>query len=78
MDYWMEELALVEAAAERIQAQEEAAERRFDEAHAHAEAAGEPARALQTREFAFWIAARHDTDAAWTRWLQVMDARPAT
>ncbi|AEG91728.1 hypothetical protein [Ramlibacter tataouinensis] len=77
MKYWMEELALVEAAAQRIQAQEDAAERRFDEVHARAEATGDHARALATQEFACWMAARHDTDAAWGRWAEVMNARPA-
>jgi hypothetical protein len=77
MNYWMEELALVEAAAQRIQAQEEAAERMFIEARTRAEAAGQPERAVKTPEFASWIAARHDTDAAWGRWSEVMNAKPA-
>lgn len=76
MNYWMEELALVEAAAERIQAQEDAAERMFIAARTQAEAAGQPEKVLKSQEFASWIAARHDTDAAWGRWSEVMNAKP--
>ena len=74
--YWIEELALVEAAALRIEAQEEVAEHRFDDARARSEAGGETGRALTTREFASWMTARHDTDAAWGRWSEVMNAKP--
>ncbi len=76
MKYWTEELAMVEAAALRIESLEQAAERRFDEVHAAAEANGAVELALDTSEFASWMAARADTDAAWGRWSQVMDAKP--
>ncbi|HZY20710.1 MAG TPA: hypothetical protein VFE82_19720 [Ramlibacter sp.] len=76
MDYWLEELALMEQAALRIQAREEAAERLFDEALARAEQAGVKEHALRSEEFNAWMAARHDSDAAWGRWAMVMDAKP--
>ena len=76
VDYWMEELTLVEAAAMRIQAREDLAERLFFEARARAQAAGDEQAVLKSEEFATWMAARNDTDAAWGRWSQVMDARP--
>lgn len=74
MNYWQEELALVEAAALRIQGLEQAAGRRFDEAFARAQQAGTAkAPALELGD---WLAARRDTDAAWGRWAEVMNARP--
>jgi hypothetical protein len=76
MNYWKEELELVEAAALRIEAQELEAERDFDRVSAAARAKGEPALALKTPEFDAWMAARRDSDAAWGRWFQVMGARP--
>ncbi|WBY02802.1 hypothetical protein PE066_04490 [Ramlibacter tataouinensis] len=78
MKFWAEELAMVEAAALRIESLEHAAERRFDEVHAAAVAQGSAEQALETSEFAAWMAARADTDAAWGRWSQVMDAKPAS
>jgi hypothetical protein len=72
MKPWTEELAQVEAAALRIEALEVAAESRFDQARLRA--ANEDV--VGTPEFADWMAARADTDAAWGRWAQVMDARP--
>jgi hypothetical protein len=77
MNYWLEELALVEAAAVRIQGIETVAGQRFD----HAMAAGgqqAPAgqHALPSMELSDWLAARRDTDAAWGRWADVMKARP--
>ncbi len=77
MTMWEQELALVEAAAMRIEALEHDAERRFDEALASANARGEGAAATRSDEFRLWMAARADTDAAWGRWALVMDARPA-
>ncbi|TFY99403.1 hypothetical protein EZ313_22925 [Ramlibacter henchirensis] len=76
MNFWTEELALVEAAALRIEALEAAAETRFDSMHAAASARGTADDALGTPEFKAWMDARADTDAAWGRWAQVMDARP--
>ena len=77
MKHWHEQLDQVESAALQTQAREEAAERMFDEALARAEAQGSPEQAVASREFADWIAARHDSDAAWGRWALVMDAKPA-
>ena len=76
MKYWAEELAMVEAAALRAESLEQAAEHRFDEVHAAAEANGAVEAALETTEFSSWLSARADTDAAWGRWSQVMDAKP--
>jgi hypothetical protein len=76
MNYWAEELALMEAAAVRIESQEQDAERSFDLVFARAEAAGMPKQALTSQEFAGWMAARQDTDAAWGRWSLVMAAKP--
>ncbi len=76
MNYWTEDLALVEAAALRIEALEAAAEKKFDEVFAAAEASGEPKKALSTQEFAWWMAARQDTDEAWSRRSMVMNAKP--
>jgi hypothetical protein len=74
MRFWKEELAQVEAAALQIEAQEREAEKRFDIVHAEALARGGAENTVQTPEFAAWIAARAETDAAWGRWAQVMDA----
>ncbi|AMO21953.1 hypothetical protein UC35_02545 [Ramlibacter tataouinensis] len=68
----------MEAAAVEIESLEAAAERRFDQVFANAEAAGEPEAALKSEEFTRWLAARRDTDAAWGRWSLVMSpGRPA-
>ena len=75
MTVWKEELAQAEAAALRIEAQEREAERRFDIVHAEASARGGAEHTRNTPEFAAWIAARAETDAAWGRWAQVMDLR---
>ena len=75
MRFWTEELAQVEAAALRAEALEREAERRFDSVHAEADARGAAGNTRETPEFAAWIAARAETDAAWGRWAQVMDAR---
>lgn len=74
MKFWKEELAQVEAAALQIEAQEREAEKRFDIVHAQALARGEADLTRETPEFTAWIAARAETDAAWGRWAQVMDA----
>ncbi|TFY98357.1 hypothetical protein [Ramlibacter humi] len=73
----MEELALVESAALHMESLEAAAERRFDSVHAEAVAAGDAERAKNTPELEQWLSAREQTDAAWSRWAQVMDAKPA-
>ena len=78
MSDWAEKVAMAEAAAEREQAAEAAAEKRFDVVHAQAEANAQPEQAQQTQEFREWMAARHATDAAWGAWSIVMDARPAS
>lgn len=76
MTSWKHELEQVEAAALRIEELERVAEGRFDAAHARAEAANDPKAALDTPEFADWMAARAQTDEAWGRWAQVMHDRP--
>ena len=76
MQHWNEELALVESAALRMEGLEAAAEQRFDNVHAAAEARGDAGLARQSPELREWLAAREDTDAAWGRWAQVMDAKP--
>lgn len=76
MNYWLEELNLVEAAALRIQALEQAAGQRFEQALARASVDGARTRASHATEFDAWQAARQDTDAAWTRWAAVVNARP--
>ena len=73
MTFWTEELAQAEAAALRIEAREREAEQRFDIVHAEASARGGVEHTRNTPEFAAWIAARAETDAAWGRWAQVMD-----
>ncbi|MEO5672890.1 MAG: hypothetical protein ABIR26_19550 [Ramlibacter sp.] len=76
MSDWTHDIAAAEAAAERHQAAEQLAERRFDLVHADAKAAGAQETAVQSQEFNEWMAARHATDAAWGAWSQVMDAKP--
>lgn len=77
MNYWLEELALVEAAAVRIQGIEVVAGQRFDRAMlAGGQQAAEGGHALPSQELSDWLAARRDTDAAWGRWAEVMKARP--
>ena len=77
MKEWSEELALVETAALHMESLEQAAEKRFDNVHAQAVAEGDAERARQAPELEQWLAAREQTDAAWSRWAQVMDAKPA-
>lgn len=77
MQHWKEELELTEAAAIRIQSMEATAESHFDRVFDAAKAQGDTAVALTTDEFKNWMQARADTDAAWGRWAQVMDARPS-
>lgn len=76
MQLWKEQLALVESDAMRIERLEADAESRFDQVHAAAEASGDVAQARRAPELQDWLAARKDTDAAWSRWAQVMDAKP--
>ena len=75
MKDWNKEIALASAEAERFEAQEAKAEEKFDAAHAHADAAGEPQQALKTKEFSEWIESRKATDAAWGGWAQLMDGK---
>jgi len=77
MQHWKEELELTEAAAIRIQSLETTAEEHFNRVFDAAQAKGDSAVALETNEFKEWMQARADTDAAWGRWAQVMDARPS-
>lgn len=74
MKIWTEELAQVEAAALRVEALEQEAEKRFEMARQEAVARGDGDAVVRTPEFSAWMAARHETDAAWGRWAQVMDA----
>ena len=75
MRIWTEELAQVEAAALCAEALENEAENRFDIVRAELSARGEAEQQLlQSAEFSEWMAARAETDAAWGRWAQVMDA----
>ena len=74
MKIWTEELAQVEAAALRIEALEHEAEKRLDTARAEAIARGGAEHMRESPELAAWIAARAETDAAWGRWAQLMDA----
>ena len=74
MKIWTEELAQVEAAALRVEALEHEAEKRFDHVRAEALARGEAEPTHETPELSAWMAARAETDAAWGRWAQVMDA----
>lgn len=76
-DHWEQERALVENAALRIEELELRAKSDFDRISALAHEQGQPERALSTPEFHAWMAARHDSDAAWGRWFEVMGARPA-
>ena len=77
----LEELALLESAALRSETSEEHAEKCFDTVYELAESTGSVAALTATPEFARWMAARAETDAAWGRWAQCMDlvggARPA-
>jgi hypothetical protein len=77
MQYPNEALATAEAAALEMETMELGAESRFDEVFAAAEQAGTTDTVTQTQEFADWMAARADTDAAWGRWAQVRDASVA-
>ena len=67
-----ERVALAEAAADDKQAAEERAAERF-----HAAQQRDKDRATQSPEFHAWMAARHETDAAWGAWAMAMDARQA-
>ena len=76
MGNWEQELAAVERAALRIEQAEADAHVRFEQAKEEARRRGSPDEVVQTPEFHAWMAARADTDAAWGRWAQVMDAKP--
>lgn len=75
MSDWTEELAAAEAQAERFQAAESHAEQEFHRVRDQAEQAGEPQRALESREFQQWMNARHATDLAWGSWSLLKDAK---
>jgi hypothetical protein len=69
-------VAETEAAAERMDAEEQEAHRRFDAARTAAQAQGlGPQHVMQTPEFRRWMTARRDSDEAWGRWAMAMDAR---
>ncbi|MES2633542.1 MAG: hypothetical protein V4669_11255 [Pseudomonadota bacterium] len=76
MGDWAEQVAAAQARAEHKQAAEQIAEGRFDAVHDAATARGDVAHALQSDEMRSWMAARHETDAAWGEWATMMDARP--
>lgn len=69
-------VAETEAAAERMDAEELEAHRRFDAARkaAHEQGLG-PQHVMQTPEFRRWMTARRESDEAWGRWAMAMDAR---
>jgi hypothetical protein len=73
----LEELALLEAAALRSETSEEHAEKCFDSVYGIAESTGSVAALTATPEFARWMAARAETDAAWGRWAECMDLAAA-
>lgn len=77
MSDWAQDVAQAEAVAQRTQEAEHQAEKRFDQVHAQAQAAGAVDKAVKSDEFGEWMAARHATDAAWGAWSTVMDAKPA-
>ena len=76
MSDWSEDIAVAEAAAERVQAAEDVAEARFDAVVARAQAADEPGQGRSSDELQHWLAARRATDAAWGTWSEVMDSKP--
>lgn len=69
------ELALLETAALSTEAVERTAESRLDAAFEAAEQSGSLASLTGTAEFREWMAARANTDAAWGRWAEIMQAR---
>lgn len=75
---WNAAIAAAEAAAQQKQAAEEIAQARFQAVRAEIEAAGRGAEITATPEFREWIAARHESDAAWGAWAMTMDAKPGS
>jgi hypothetical protein len=76
MTLWEQEIALVERAALRIEQIEADALTRFARVRDAAHRSGDLDGVVRTPEFQAWMAARAETDAAWGRWAQVMDAKP--
>src|SRR4051812_11711423 len=76
MSSWEERLKEAEAGAERSEAAEQEAEKRFKALQGNAQAQGRADEALQSEEFHSWMASRHATDDAWGKWSIVMDAKP--
>jgi hypothetical protein len=75
---WTAAVSAAEAAAQQKQAAEEIAQARFHAVRAEIEAAGRAADVTQTQEFREWMAARHESDAAWGAWAMAMDAKPGS
>jgi hypothetical protein len=73
MSDWEARLKDAEAGAERLQAEEEAAEASFKAAHRDAQ----PQEAMKSPEFHSWMATRRATDDAWGKWATLMDAKQA-
>jgi hypothetical protein len=69
-----QDLALLESAALACESNEHIAEKNFDDTYDLAERDGRVAEVTRTPEFSLWMAARAETDAAWGRWAQFMDA----
>jgi hypothetical protein len=69
-----QELSSLESAALRTESLEQHAEKCFDDAYEIAERTGSMDSLKSTPEFARWMAARADTDAAWGRWAECMHA----
>ena len=75
MSDWEQRVEAAEAGAERIEAAEHEAERRFRSLQADALAQGNAEAALQSDEFHTWMAKRRETDDAWGKWATVMDEK---
>lgn len=73
---WSAAVAAAEAAAQQKQAAEEIAQERFHATRAEFEAAGRGEQVTSTPQFREWMAARHESDAAWGAWAMVMDEKP--
>jgi hypothetical protein len=71
---YTEHQAALESAAMQTESREQVAEQRFDAAYAEAEHRGTVASVTTTAEFGAWMSARAETDAAWGRWAESMDA----
>ena len=76
MSDWEVKLKAAEEGADRLEAEEQAAEERFKAVRAAARDKGDGDEATDTEEFRSWMATRHATDAAWGAWAVLMDAKP--